>query len=346
MNSLQLTGNCGAFNIVVSLQWNARVLALFGASGAGKSTVIEAMAGLRPALSGSWSMDGAVIPLRAGAGRGVAFAPQDALLFPHLSARGNIDLATRGRPRPDLANAAIEALELAALLDQPANVLSGGERQRVSFVRALAAAPRVLLLDEPFSALDWPLRQKALSFLVDCVQRTKLHVVFVSHDPIEVLAVAEEVAVLEAGKVLCCGAPAKVLHSAQALDALPRGAVENVFVLESARRDGDVVLVRTARGQELVMAAPSAECALPNRVGVSAEDVLLATGRPEGVSAQNVFAARVSSIEPAGTHTWVRLLAGDEAWTVRLTRRAVQQLALQPGVQVTLILKAHSIRAV
>lgn len=345
MNTLRLKGNAGVFTLDVTLEWRSPVLAIFGASGSGKTSVIEAMAGLRPQFQGAWTMAGAKVPLRCAPERGVALAPQDALLFPHLSARGNIDLAAAGRPWPSTVDAAVEVLELGALLDSHATTLSGGERQRVSLVRALAARPQVLLADEPFSALDWPRRQRAMTFLLECVQRHGMKLVMVSHDPVEVLAIAEEVAVLEAGRVLCSGPPAQVLHSARALDALAHSAVENVFVLSSAGRDGDVLMVRTARGQDLVMAAPSLECGMPHRVGVSAEDVLLATERPRGLSAQNVFAARVISLEATGTHTWVRLRAGDETWTVRVTLRAVEQMGLRLGVELTLIVKAHSIRA-
>ncbi|MEQ1508404.1 MAG: ATP-binding cassette domain-containing protein [Myxococcota bacterium] len=192
----------GALRLTVDLATDARAIALVGPSGAGKSTILRVLAGLERRATGVVTVDGAtwqgpgvfVPPHR----RRVGWVPQDAALFPNRTVRENLGYT---RPPPAAVAAMADQLGLAALLDRGPRNLSGGERQRVALGRALLSEPRLLLLDEPFAALDEPLRARLAADIASSCRARSLPFVVVSHDPHDVAALADEVWVVEAGAV-------------------------------------------------------------------------------------------------------------------------------------------------
>ena len=186
-------------------------VAILGPSGSGKSTLLRALAGLEPSAEGRVSF-GDEVWLDSDAGvnmpaweRRVGWVPQDALLFPHLSLREN--LAYAGADQSEVESMA-ESLFLSGLLDRRPRFLSGGERQRVALGRALLSAPRVLLLDEPFSALDRPLRSEIAAMVRTFARDTGTPIVLVSHDEHDAELLADERWVLVAGSLSADGASA------------------------------------------------------------------------------------------------------------------------------------------
>jgi molybdate transport system ATP-binding protein len=158
-------------------------LAISGPSGAGKSTLLRALAGIERGVVGRldvfgerWTGDHSSSAVRPPWLRGVGWVPQDALLFPHLTARGNLVYAGG-----ELDTEVVEWLGIAPLLDRPSPLLSGGERQRVAIGRALHASPRLLLLDEPFSALDRRLRSQVSAALAEWCRAREVRCVLVTH---------------------------------------------------------------------------------------------------------------------------------------------------------------------
>jgi putative spermidine/putrescine transport system ATP-binding protein len=201
-------------------------VAVLGPSGSGKSTLLRLAAGLDEPTRGSVRLDGrdlaGVLPER----RGMAMVFQRPLLFPHLSVRDNVAFAdrVRGVPRGRARERAEHFLGLVALGgygDRPARALSGGQEQRVALARALAAEPRVLLLDEPFSALDTTLREEMHDLLGDLRMRLDPTVLLVTHDPAEADALADTVAVLDAGRLQQAGTM-RELYTAPASLAVSR----------------------------------------------------------------------------------------------------------------------------
>ncbi len=208
----------GAFTLDVGIRSDARVLALFGPSGSGKTSIVEALAGLRPAARGRLVIDGRVL-LDSDAGvsvparhRSFGYVPQDVLLFPHLDVTQNIEYGARARPGPDTGVIA-GWLGIDHLLTRSAASLSGGERQRVAIARALWRRPEALLLDEPLSAVDLPRRGQIIKALLRARDELGLPMVYVTHTPAEVSAVADEVIVLEGGSVVMAGTPGEVLRA-------------------------------------------------------------------------------------------------------------------------------------
>jgi molybdate transport system ATP-binding protein len=196
------------FPLRVKLSTGARTVALLGASGAGKTSLLEALGGLRPAATGRVVVDGAV--LQDGArglppeARGVGYVPQDLALFPHLTAGQNVAFGA-APGGVDEVSRWTKLLGLSGLLSRRVRELSGGERQRVALARALCSRPRLLLLDEPLSALDLPLRETALQSVRDAVTESGAQLLYVTHQPAEAVALCTEAAWLEHGEVRAQG---------------------------------------------------------------------------------------------------------------------------------------------
>ena len=198
----------GTFTLAARFDLAARAAALFGPSGAGKTTILDAIAGLRTPRRGSIAIDGRVLysserrislpPHR----RHVGYVPQDVALFPHMNVRRNLLYGTHAASTPPVLDRVLKMLEIAPLVDRAVTDLSGGERQRVALGRALMSAPSLLLLDEPLAAVDVPLRRRILPYLVRVRDELKIPILYVSHDREEVDALADALIRIEAGRIL------------------------------------------------------------------------------------------------------------------------------------------------
>lgn len=206
----------GTFVLEIDERLNGRVTALFGPSGAGKTTVLDAIAGLRKPVRGSIVLGGRRLFDSAQKidlpphERHVGYVAQDIALFPHMNVRRNVLYGRRRGQRLSIETVA-SMLEVGAFLDRSVKNLSGGERQRVALARALMSAPEVLLLDEPLAAVDLDLRRRILPYLERVRDELGVPIVYVTHDRDEVQRLADRVVVLEGGKAVRSGDPAQVL---------------------------------------------------------------------------------------------------------------------------------------
>ncbi len=204
----------GAFSLELDLEVTGRVIGIFGRSGAGKTTLLEIVAGLRQPKSGFVQLDGEAI------GR-VGYVPQDLALFPHLSVRKNVLYGHQpGQPGIQLDHV-VKVLEIEALLESSIAALSGGQKQRVAFARALLAAPRLLLMDEPLASLDQELKRKIIPYLQRIRDEFQIPMLYVSHAPDEVAALCDQVIVLRAGKCLHVSAPADIFEATTSMTLRP-----------------------------------------------------------------------------------------------------------------------------
>lgn len=212
MIALDLLLRQGTFTLEVHVRLDARITALFGASGAGKTTVLDTIAGLRTPAAGSIVVGSRVLfDTRRGVDlpphhRRVGYVAQDVALFPHMSVRRNVLYGRRDGQRLSLETV-VRMLEIAPLLDRLVPQLSGGERQRVALARALMSAPELLLLDEPLAAVDVERRRRILPYLERVRDELMVPIIYVTHDPAEVRQVAEHVVVLNEGRVVNAGPP-------------------------------------------------------------------------------------------------------------------------------------------
>lgn len=321
--------------------------AVLGPSGSGKSTLLRAILGLLPCECGLIRIEGADVARVPVERRGLGYVPQHLGLFPHLRVRDNLVYSARARGLPRAAfqqtlDQMIDATGIRELLDRWPATLSGGERQRVGLVRALVSQPRVVLLDEPFTALNESLRRE-LWWLMRELQRTwRLTVLLVTHDLAEAYFLADRVTVLLNGRVAqqgnkkdVYGRPA-VAEVARFLgvETLQPGRIVN-------RKEGlAVVEVGSARLTALAWDGVSDDVL----VSIRGEDVMLEreSGSAGIASARNRLSARVVSVQPGRPLLCVELDAGFPLFAL-VTRPACEELALQSGTIVTAVVKAPAV---
>ncbi|MBW7922106.1 MAG: molybdenum ABC transporter ATP-binding protein [Rubellimicrobium sp.] len=344
--SVCLRHSFGGFALDATFEARPGITALFGRSGSGKTTIVNAVAGLLRPQTGRITLEGRTL-LDTGARvfvpphrRRIGYVFQDARLFPHLSVRGNLLYGRRGEGGPDLQHIAA-LLGIEALLDRRPGALSGGERQRVAIGRAILSNPALLLLDEPLAALDEARKSEILPYLERLRDETGLPMLYVSHSVPEVARLATTLVLIEAGRITASGATAALLADPGVAAAWGQdtGALITGRVTEQAA-DG-LTGVATAAGPlwlPQIDAAPGAML----RLHVHAQDVMIALQRPEAISALNILPARVAALRPDrdGVLVGLALGTGSEQIIARITRRSADRLALAPGVAVHAVLKA------
>lgn len=344
----------GAFSLEAAFESGGRLTALFGHSGSGKTTLVNLIAGLERPDAGRIVVEGRTLvdtgdrTFLPAHRRRIGYVFQDARLFPHLSVRQNLAYGRLFVPRRERwANVPriVEMLGIGGLLDRRPGGLSGGERSRVAIGRALAASPRLMLMDEPFAALDEPRKAEILPYVERLRDEAGIPIVYVSHAVAEVARLATDVVVLAGGRVVASGPAAAVLGR---LDlAGPEERDETAALVEAVveRQDAAFALteLRSAAG---VWRVPRIEAAVGTRMRarLRARDVMLALDRPERISALNVLPAVVAEVleAPGAADALVALDAGGDRLLARVTRQTVASLGLVPGRPVWAIAKAVS----
>jgi molybdate transport system ATP-binding protein len=341
------------FALDVEVASDGPVLGVFGPSGSGKTTLLLALAGgLRP-HEGRIAISGRELCRRPGGPclppeeRRLGVVLQDALLFPNRSVRGNLGYAAGAAERLEAPEGRriLEVLRLRPLLDRGVAHLSGGELQRVALGRALLAAPELLLLDEPTSSLDAELARDVLALLLQVKRELAVPMVFVTHKAGELLALADDCAVLEGGRVVAQGAPIQVLQRPRALGVARLLGVDNLLRLLVLRHDakGGVTLLDLAPGQALAAPLCSAEPGTLVTVGFYADEVLLCLERPVGLSARNALAGVVTHLDEVGHEVLVEIQVGSQSLRARVTRAAAAELRLAWGVRAVAVVKTAAI---
>ena len=340
------------FTLEVDVEVRSRITAVFGPSGAGKTSLLDLIAGLRRASSAFIQLDGRVladtgkrfsVPTHQ---RGIGYVPQDLALFPHLSVRHNLLYGFKSNDTNDALfsfERVTEVLEIQPLVSRGVAELSGGEKQRVALARALLASPKILLLDEPLASLDAPLKAKIIPYLTRVRDEFRIPMLCVTHDRLEALVLADEIIVLVGGKVLQTGA---------VLDVFNRPANANVAKIVGVEtlQPGSIIEVNeglaTVKIHEATLTAIAPDATTREVfVCIRGEDVILQRDNATVSSVRNRLSARIVSSRTEGALVRVELDAGFPLFAL-ITRPACVELALREGELITALIKAPAIHLV
>ena len=341
------------FDLDLALEAGPGVTAIFGPSGAGKTTLIKAVAGLFSVDKGRVvlrdrvlfdSTTGVNVPVPA---RRVGYVFQDARLFPHMSVAQNIRFGMRFAPSPpgsDEEARVVEMLGLDALLERRPGGLSGGEAQRVALARALLSSPEILLMDEPLAALDAPRKEDILPYLEELRDSTPVPILYVSHQLSEVARLADALVILKAGRVAVQGRVENVLSDPAALPFVGVREAGAVLPATVVAHEADGLTRLRLSGGDLLLPAVAVEVGSPMKIRVLASDILISLERPTGISSRNVLPVTIRSLHRgSGPGVAVQLACGDDLLLARITARAADELELRPGLACFAVLKATAV---
>ena len=310
------------FNLEVA---RGEMVALLGPSGCGKSTTLRTIAGLDLPDAGRIRLDGQDVTTTPPHKRRVGMVFQEYALFPNMTVAENIQFGPMisRHPSQERAKLVAELAELTALQDtlhRYPHQLSGGQRQRVALARALATRPRVLLLDEPLSALDAPIRQALRAEIRRVQQQVRIATIYVTHDQEEALALADRVVVMEAGRICEIGAPADIYH--RPFSAFTAAFIGSNNILEGVVLSGRPPTVRCDAQVLRCASLNGAEEGGRVMVVIPAESLQVARQPPQGANqvtgpiTLKTFHGPLTRIEVSvAGHRWLALLPSPVAAT-------------------------------
>jgi molybdate transport system ATP-binding protein len=326
---------------------------LFGPSGAGKSTVLDCIAGLlhpdtgRIVIGGRTLLDsdaGINVPVSR---RGIGYVFQSLALFPHLSVESNLHYGMHGvagSERRRRSDAMLEAFRIGHLREQSPGNLSGGERQRVALARSLVTNPCALLLDEPLAALDAVTKSRIIADLRVWNDARRIPILYVTHDRQELFALGERVIAVSDGRLLTVGTPQELLRAPRHELLAQLAGFENIFDAAVTARDetsGTMTCRLDPAGILLEVPLSSESAGDIVRLGIHAGDILLASRKPEGLSARNLLPGRLCRLERRDVTVIAEVDCG-VPFQVHLTPGAQRSLQLEPGAEVWLVIKTYS----
>ncbi len=341
------------FSLEVTFDSAGGITALFGRSGAGKTTLINIIAGLIHPDGGRISVDDQVL---FDSHQGINLPPekrrlgyvfQEPRLFPHLTVGQNLKFGSRyavASPQPVTFDRAVDLLGLEHLLKRRPGLLSGGEKQRVAIGRALLAGPRLLLMDEPLANLDPARRDEVLSFVETLHHGTNIPIVYVSHNMEEIIRLADTAVLIAEGKIAATGPVEGVMSRLDLGPLTGRHNAGTVMAAQVDRHDPEHSLTcLRVPGGRIWVSRLELEAGAGLRVRVRARDVTLALDPPTKISTRNIFEGTVADIQTASNDPEVNVLLtlgeGGRLWS-RITRRALSDLELAPGVKVYALAKS------
>lgn len=332
---------------------DASVTALIGRSGSGKTTFLRSLAGLEPATKGTIQFNDQIWqnktqpPLPA-EHRNIGYVFQHGALFSHLTVSQNIEYAIKRAKGPSLRSydQIINVTGISSLLKHNPNTLSGGETQRVALARALCSNPQLLLLDEPFSALDWEGRAELLDALEETLGTIKIPTIIVSHNLANAARLASHALKIENGKVVENGPASEILPINYEL-AEDRREPFTIAEASIKKYDADNHLAHIDSPIGTLL-TPTHHRSTDTRFKLTiwARDVSLSLAKPDSTSLLNILPANVESITPFDeSRTLVTLTTGTATLRALITKKSTTDLKLEPGLNCYCLIKSVSILA-
>ncbi|MFZ0313142.1 MAG: ATP-binding cassette domain-containing protein [Candidatus Korobacteraceae bacterium] len=343
----------GAFALDVEFTAAAGFTILFGASGAGKTTLLDCIAGLQKPGAGRIAVGDSVLFSSAGGlnlppnRRAVGYLMQTLALFPHMTVAQNVEYGLDGLHEAERQSRSGEILALFRIFElagRRPDEISGGERQRAALARTLVANPRVLLLDEPLTALDGVTKSQILDDLRVWNNQHRIPILYVTHQREEVFALGENVIAIDAGRMVARGSPHEVLLRPQSETVARLAGFENIFecgFVADHPEQGTMTCRVAGSTLELEVPLSRVDRSRPLRVGIRAGDILLASAAPQGLSARNVFSGVIRSLQQRDVMVVAKVNCGAE-FEVHLTPAARESLHLESGGTVWVVVKTYS----
>lgn len=337
MLSLNVMQQQGDHVLEVDLQIPAKgITAIFGVSGAGKTSLINAISGLTHPQRGRIQLHDRLLfdaeqkialpPEK----RRIGYVFQDARLFPHYRVRGNLQYGMAPKMKAQF-DSLVSLLGLEALLPRFPLSLSGGEKQRVAIGRALLTAPDVLLLDEPLASLDLPRKRELMPYLQKLAKQVEIPMLYVSHSLEEILQLADNVLVLDAGKVKAFGPLERVWSSSAMRPWLPVSELTSVLRVQVLEQHPDYPMTALSLGdQHIWVSRVNQPVKTPLRIRIASADVSLALQPPQHSSIRNILPAQVVELLEVGDQVEVKLRIGISELWARITPWARDELGIRP----------------
>ena len=328
-------------NINLDIEYGEYFIIL-GPTGAGKTVLLEAIAGLYPVLQGTILVNDRKISGLRPEERGIGIVYQDQVLFPHLSVEENIAFGLKSMkcPKREIkpkVDSMAEIIGITHLLLRSPPTLSGGEKQKVALTRALVTEPAVLLLDEPLSALDPETKERMQRKLAEMHQRLKVTIIHVTHEFEEAIALGHRVAVLNEGQIAQVGTPEEILRQPNSEFVAHFALSRNIFSGEVDDISNGYALVDIG-GVKLMTVTE-----LEGKVHLSLrpEDIFISS-EPLKSTARNSFEGTITDIVDRGIVVYVTVDVPPN-FICLVTRQAIEELALREGMRVWITFKASAI---
>ncbi|MEQ4516128.1 MAG: molybdenum ABC transporter ATP-binding protein ModC [Pantoea agglomerans] len=337
MLSLNVMQQQGDHVLEVDLQIPAKgITAIFGVSGAGKTSLVNAISGLTQPQRGRIQLHDRLLfdaeqkialpPEK----RRIGYVFQDARLFPHYRVRGNLQYGMAPKMKAQF-DSLVSLLGLEALLPRFPLSLSGGEKQRVAIGRALLTAPDMLLLDEPLASLDLPRKRELMPYLQKLAKQVEIPMLYVSHSLEEILQLADNVLVLDAGKVKAFGPLERVWSSSAMRPWLPVSELTSVLRVQVLEQHPDYPMTALSLGdQHIWVSRVNQPVKTPLRIRIASADVSLALQPPQHSSIRNILPAQVVELLEVGDQVEVKLRIGISELWARITPWARDELGIRP----------------
>ncbi len=352
MLNLQLSQQLGDHRLDVNVNIPASgITAIFGVSGAGKTSLINAIGGLTQPQSGRIELNDRLLFDSAShvnlppEKRRIGYVFQDARLFPHYRVRGNLQYGMAPSMKPQF-NALVALLGLESLLTRYPASLSGGEKQRVAIGRALLTAPDILLMDEPLASLDLPRKRELMPYLQKLAKQVDIPILYVSHSLDEILQLADNVLVLDAGQVKAFGALEKVWSSSAMRPWLPLAERTSVLRVQVLEQHPDYPMTALSLGdQHIWVSRVNQPLKTPLRIRIASADVSLALQPPHNTSIRNILPAQVVELLEIDDQVEVKLRIGISELWARISPWARDELGIRPDQWLYAQIKSVSIAA-
>lgn len=343
-----ISNNWGEFELKnVSLEVKqGEYFVILGPTGSGKTLLLELIVGLYIPNKGKIFIEGKDITYEVPEKRNLGFLYQDYSLFPHFSVRKNIEygMKLRNMSKPEIDNKLKELskmFKIQNLMHRDVTTLSGGEQQRVALARALATNPKVLLLDEPFSALDENTKANLISEMKELHRKEGITFIHVTHSQEEAMILADRIGIIMNGTIAQIGTPEEIFYKPKTKEIARFVKIENIWEGKVIEKRNEEIVIEI-KGKKIIAISNHFKVGDEVRLIIRPEDVVIGKGN---TSARNVFKGIVSDIIKHGFYNIVRVDCGFQV-EAAVTKQSIENLNIKEGKDINIFFKATSIQVI